>query len=193
MPTEALSTARPSPLRLAGFLCLAAGALLAGIGSTREWAAVGFLGDLERALDTSWRGTDVWEGKVVLLGAFLALLGMVAMRLAPPAGTRRAIAMLVIPLGLICAALPLVDAARAEARFGGEQGADRLVAEIAGAVGQPEEVVREQFREELEADLRVDLGPGVWMTVGGGLLLIAGGFLSFALVRRRGQSDRPPP
>jgi hypothetical protein len=189
MPSETLSTARPTPLRLAGFLALAVGAALAGIGATREWAVVGLRSDAEHVLDASWRGTDLWEGKVMLLLAFLALAALLAMRLSPSDAARRGIAIVLIPLGLVCLALPTIAAVRTESRFGGTVAEDRLVAWIAAQVEQPEDVVRAQFREELESDLRVDRGGGVWIAAAGGLLLAAGGLLSLAYVRR-GASPR---
>ena len=54
--------------------------MLAGVGATREWAAIGFVADAEGAADVSVHGTDVWEGKVVLLIAGLALVVMIVMR-----------------------------------------------------------------------------------------------------------------
>lgn len=185
MRPEILSTARPSKLRLAGFLCLVAGAIAAGIGSTREWASIGFRADVQHAVDVSVRGTDVWEGKVVLFAAGAALFAMLAMRLASAAGTRRVLAIGLVALGLAGLVLPVMVVLRPEARFGGGGGSDRLVEHIAAEVGQPEDVVRDQFEQELRQDLRVDLGSGPWLSVAGGVLLVAGGVLSFAWIRQR--------
>lgn len=185
MTREILSTARPTKVRLAGFLCLAAGAALAGVGATREWAAVGFPDDLEHAVDVSVRGTDVWEGKAVLLAAGVALVALLAMRLSPSGRTRRSLALAVTLLGAACVVPPLLDAARAEDRFGGTAGVDRMAEVLAAELELPEDVVREQLRAQFERALRVDVGPGVWAAAFGGLLLVAGGLLSLAWVRRR--------
>src|SRR6266566_3218615 len=50
--------------RLAGFLCIAAGGLLLGIGSVMNWAVIGFAGST--ALDSPIKGTDVREGRATL-------------------------------------------------------------------------------------------------------------------------------
>jgi hypothetical protein len=63
--------------------------VIAGVGATREWAAVGFVADAQRAADISVQGTDVWEGKVVLFAAVAALLVLLAMRTSGSATTRR--------------------------------------------------------------------------------------------------------
>ena len=42
MASEVTSTRRPTALRFAGFACVALGAVIAEVGATREWAAVGF-------------------------------------------------------------------------------------------------------------------------------------------------------
>jgi hypothetical protein len=185
MPSEIRSTTRPTALRLAGFLCIAAGAVTMGVGATREWAAVGFPVDLEGAADVSVHGTDIWEGKVLLLAAAAALFAMLAMRLATRPATRRALAVLIVVLGLAGATLPLLAAARPEDRFGGTEGIDLLAEHIAAAVGQPEDVVRAQLEEQFARALRVDLAPGLWITAIGGALLVVGGVLSLAWVRRR--------
>lgn len=185
MPPEILSTARPTRLRLAGFLCLVAGAVLAGVGATREWAAVGFPGDLEHAADAPVHGTDVWEGKVVLLAAALALGAMLALRLARSGRVRRALAVLLIALGVTCTVIPVLDAVRSKERFGGEAGADLYVTWLAAQLELPEDVVRDQFTEQFDQALRVDVGPGVWLAALGGMLIVAGGVLSLAWIRQR--------
>jgi hypothetical protein len=185
MPSEILSTARPSRLRVAGFLCVAAGAVAMGVGATREWAAIGFPADAKHALDASWNGIDVWEGKVLLLAAAMALFALLAMRLTTRPSTRRALAVLIIVLGLAGMTLPLLAAARADERFGGAEGIDRLAEHIATASGQPEDVVLKQLEEQFARALRVDLGPGLWLTAAGGLLLVVGGVLGLAWIRQR--------
>ena len=51
MASEVTSPRRPTALRFPGFACVALGAVIAGVGATREWAAVGFVADAERAAD----------------------------------------------------------------------------------------------------------------------------------------------
>ena len=185
MASEVTSTPRPTALRFAGFACVAFGAVIAGVGATREWAAVGFAADVERAADVSVHGTDVWEGKVVLFAAVAALLVLLAMRTSGSGSTRRGLAIVLIVLGALCVAVPVITGAvRAEDRFGGVEGVDRLARAIAVELEIPMEVVREELSELLEQDLRVEIQPGLWLTAFGGVLLVAGGILGLAWVRR---------
>ena len=184
MPSEILSTAVPTRLRLAGFSFIVVGVLAVGMGSTRGWVAVGFAADAEHAIDVPVVGTDVWEGKVVLFAAIATLLVLVAMRLATSGATRRVLAIVLIVLGAVCVVLPIVDAVRVKDRFGGGEGLDRIAAELAIQLALPEDVVREQLTEQFERDLRVKIGPGMWLCVTGGVLLIVGGALSLAWSRR---------
>ena len=96
---------------------------------------------------------------------------------------------LFIVLGALCVALPILDAVRAEERFGGVEGVDRLARAIAVELEIPVEVVREQLSELLEQDLRVEIQPGLWLTAFGGVLLVAGGILGLAWVRRGAETE----
>jgi hypothetical protein len=180
------STARPTALRLAGTICVALGAIAAGVGATREWATIGFTADVEHAADVSVHGIDVWEGKVVLFAAVAALLMMLAMRISGSRGTRRGLAIALIVLGALCVALPVADAARAKDRFGGVEGVDRLAKTLSVQLALPEEVVRERLANLLAQELRVEISAGLWITVAGGVLLVAGGVLGLRWVRREG-------
>src|SRR4249920_1178047 len=182
MSSEITAMARPTGLRLAGTACVALGAIAAGVGATREWAAIGFTADVEHA-------ADVWEGKVVLFAALVALLVMLAMRISGSRGTRRGLAIALIVLGALCVALPVADAARAKDRFGGVEGVDRLARTLSVQLGLPEEVVRERLADLLAQDLRVEISPGLWLTAAGGVLLVVGGALGVAWVRREGANE----
>src|SRR4029450_12763654 len=146
MASEITSMAPPPGPRLAGSACVALGAITAGVGATREWAAIGFTADVEHAADVSVHGIDVWEGKVVLFAAVAALLVMLAMRISGSRSTRRGLAISLIVLGACCVALPVADAVRAKDRFGGVEGVDRLARTLSVQLGLPEEVVRERLR-----------------------------------------------
>jgi len=183
MASEITSMARPTGLRLAGTACVALGAITAGVGATREWAAIGFTADVEHAADVSVHGIDVWEGKVVMFAAVASLLVMLAMRISGSRRTRRSLAIALIVLGALCVWLPVADAVRAKDRFGGVEGDDRLTRTLSVQLGLPEEVVRERLSELLDEDLRVEISPGLWITAAGGVLLVAGGLLGLAWVR----------
>ena len=188
MASGITSMIRPTGLRLAGTACVALGAIAAGVGATREWAAIGFTADVEHAADVSFHGIDVWEGKVVLFAAVASLLVMLAMRISGSRSTRRGLAIALIVLGALCVVLPVADAVRANDRFGGVEGVDRLVRTLSVQLGLPEEVVRERLSALLEQDLRLEISSGPWITAAGGVLLVAGGVLGLAWVRR----ERPP-
>jgi uncharacterized membrane protein YeiB len=140
--------------------------------------------DVERAADVSVHGTDAWDGKVVLFATVVSLLVLLAMRTSGSTATRRALAIVLIALGALCVALPVVAAVRAEDRFGGVEGVDRIARTLAVELEIPEEVVREQLAELLAQDLRVEIQLGLWLTAFGGVLLVAGGILGLAWVRR---------
>lgn len=188
MTSEIAFTSRPTGLRVAGFVCVALGAILAGVGTTREWVAVGFTADTEHAADLSVHGIDVWEGKVVLFVAAGTLLLLLALRISVSPGTRKGLAVVLIASGAMCIALPLVDAVRANDRFGGSEGLERFVDSLSVKLGLPKEVIREQLSAQLDEELRVEVSPGLWITAVGGVLLVAGGVLSVA---RNGRETGP--
>src|SRR4029450_5863577 len=168
MASEITSMARPTGLRLAGTACVALGAITAGVGATREWAAIGFTADVEHAAAVSVHGIDVWEGKVVLFAAVAALLVMLAMRISGSRSTRRGLAIAMLVRGAFCAArgafcapLPVADAVRAKDRFGGVEGVDRLTRTLSVQLGLPEEVVRGPLAELLDQGPRVEMSPGL--------------------------------
>ncbi len=178
------STAPPTTLRLVGFLVVVLGSAAAGIGATREWAAIGFAADTQGAADVSVYGTDVWEGKVILLAAGVALVATIVMRVARSAVVRAACGVLLVALGITCLVLAITTSVGARARFGGEEGLDRVARVLSQELGLPEDVVREQLAEQFERDLRVELQPAIWLCGLGGVLLVAGGVLGLAWARR---------
>jgi hypothetical protein len=189
MPSEILSTARPSPIRLWGFLCLAAGGLLLGLGATRTWATIGFPGDAKGVVDVQVAGTDVWEGVVVLAAGVVTLVGMIAMRLLVSPRARRAVAVTIVTLGIVACALVTFDLVRLEDRFGGSAGLDQIAASIAGQLDLPVDDVLAQLQEQFGNQLRVDAGPGIWIALAGGVLTVAGGILSMSWIRRQERSS----
>jgi hypothetical protein len=117
---------------------------------------------------------------------------MLAMRISGSRGTRRGLAIALIVLGALCVALPVADAVRAKERLGGVEGVDRLAKTLSVQLGLPEDVVRERLKDLLAQDLRVEISAGLWITVAGGVLLVAGGVLGLAWVRRDGAKATVP-
>jgi hypothetical protein len=192
MRPELLSTARPSPLRLLGFLALVAGAVLAGVGASLTWATVGFPGDATGAADVAVKGVDVWEGTVVLAIAAVGLILMVVMRVTRSTAVRSAIAVGVLAGGLAVTALAARDLARPRTRFGGGAGLDEVARAVAAELGQPVDRIRALLEQNFGAALRVDVGPGLPLTLAGGLLLVVAGGLALLWARRGRASGEEP-
>ncbi|MGZ4153590.1 MAG: Trp biosynthesis-associated membrane protein [Actinomycetota bacterium] len=192
MPSEILSTARPSRLRLLGFLVLVLGALLAGLGATLTWATVGFPNDSRHVADVAVKGIDVWEGVVVLAIAAAALVGLIVMRIAASAAVRLGIAVALTVGGLAVTGLAVLDLATSRDRFGGGNELDRIARKMADVLGQPVEAVRTLLERNFGAALRVEIGPGLWMALAGGVLLVVAGVLSFLWSRDRSRALAMP-
>ncbi len=185
MGREILSTARPTRLRLAGFLCLALGGLLLGFGATRNWAVVGFPGDTKGTLDLPWKGTDVWEGTLVLAAGVAVLILMVAMRLLSGSRGRMAVAGVITILGAWGTAVAEFDTIRANERFAGQAGLNAIARRIATVTPVPFDTVLADMERRYGLALRVHLGSGIFLTLAGGLLTVAGGILSLLWAKRQ--------
>ena len=183
---EALSTARPSRLRLAGFLTLAAGGAMLGIGAIRTWGSVGLSAEIDptRAIAGAIPGIDVWEGKLALAAAAVVLIGMLALRLTRNAATRRLIAVVITVVGFGAAALALTVALRAEDRFVQTEGLDAYARALSEDLDLPFDQVRSDIEDVFFEELLVETGSGLWLVVAGGTLAGIGGILSLAWVRR---------
>jgi hypothetical protein len=178
MCPELTSTARPTRLRLAGFLALTLGGASIALGSLLDWATV-------RPFQTPTPGIDVWEGKVTLALGIAVLVGMIVMRVLSAPGARTAVAVAIIALGLAAIVLAGIDAARAQDRFSGSGQRDRIARELAGQLDLPYEQVRAQIERQFDLRFSVGLEIGIWLVPAGGLAAAAGGALSVAWARRR--------
>jgi hypothetical protein len=161
-----LSTSRPTPLRFAGFLALALGGLGMGLGALSTWATVGSPNAIEHSGDVRTTGIDVWEGKVVLAVGVLTLVAIVTMRLLSTVAARRTVAAAIVVLGSLAVVLTAMDALRAESRF-------TQVGPMSHMAGQL-----------MYLNLRVDVGPGIWLAIAGGILAAVGGALSLVWAGR---------
>jgi hypothetical protein len=179
---EVLSTARPTPLRLAGFLAITLGGVLIGLGSLLDWAVVGFPGSSE--LDVATRGIDVREGVVTLAIGAAVLVLMVVVRLLPANGARRGAAAAILLLGLAAASLAVTDAARLESRFAATDRLPVIAGELARALDLPAEEVLATLRARFAEQLKVDPGIGLWLVIGGGVAAAMGGVLTLAWAQR---------
>jgi hypothetical protein len=193
MATEILSTARPTRLRVAGFAAIVTGGLLTGVGALLDWVTIGFPGDVRGGADVHVRGTDVWEGKLVLAVATAGLIAMILMRVTASPTVRSAIAAAIAAGGALIGAVAAIDLSRATDRFGGGEGLADIARAVADQLGQPVERVRALLEQNFGATLRVDTEVGIWLSLLGGLILVAGGGLSLAWARRNGADAAPGP
>jgi hypothetical protein len=163
-------------LRIAGFVLTAAGALLAGIGTTVTWTSTGLRRDLRGALDLEFRGIDLVEGIVALVVAGATLAGlMLVPRLRGTARVRGAVGLLVAGVALV--ALPAWVALRAE-----DRAVDELARVVADSAGITMEDATDRVRTDPDLSVRTDT-KATWVPiVGGGLVVVgAGATLSWAV------------
>jgi len=190
--SEILSTARPSRLRVAGFVAMAGGGLLLGLGALMEWVVLSFPAEIDPTgiSGAPVRGTDVWEGKVVLGAAIVILIGTVATRLVAATASRRPMAVAIAVTGLAAAAIATPATVSADVRFVATDGLDAFAEAIADDLGLPVEQVREELEEQFRDTLEVDRGIGLWLTSAGGVVSAVGGFLTLRWLRRRAPASR---
>jgi hypothetical protein len=172
----------PTRLRVAGFAVTAAGALLAGMGTTLVWTSAGLLQDAKGVLDIEFRGLDLSEGIVAFVVAGVTLIGLVAVRRLHGGGRiRGAIGLLVA--GVLLLAMPMWVALQAE---------DRAVEEVAQVVADARDLTVVEATDLVRTDPALEVRSetsGVWLSVAGGLLVVVGAGITLAWARRR---DEPP-
>jgi hypothetical protein len=172
---------KPTTLRLAGFLCVATGGLVLGVGSLMTWAVVGVVGS--NALDSSIKGTDVWEGRVTLGIAVWALVGMLVVRLVTSASVRRLISVAIATGGLFATGLAIGDAIRIKSRFAADlPQLEKIAKALAATLGRPVVDILTELQQRLSELVSVTRGPGLWLVIAGGILTAGGGALSVAWV-----------
>jgi hypothetical protein len=167
-----LAVVKPSPLRLWGFLLTVLGGALIAFGSIGNWAAISLGGSSEGAIPT--KGIDVWHGKATLILGVLIVIAILALRFVRPE-RRKAIAIAIVVAGLAALALGLwvLLALKSVMR-------DPGVDELAKTYGR-QQVLQTMSRE----GIAVKAQTGLWMTVAGGVLATAGGFVDLAWVRQK--------
>jgi hypothetical protein len=167
----------PTRLRVAGFALTAAGALLAGMGTTLVWTSAGLGQRARGVLDIEFRGLDLAEGFVALTVAFATLAGLAMVRRLRGSGrVRGAIALLVA--GVVLVALPVWVAVRAE---------DRAIEDVARVVAHTGGLTIEEATDLVRRDPRLAVHSetsGVWLSIAGGSLVIIGAVTELAWARR---------
>jgi hypothetical protein len=167
-----LAVVKPSPLRLWGFLLTTIGGALIAFGSIGDWAAVSLGSSTEGAVPT--KGIDFWQGIATLILGALIVLGILALRFVRP-DRRKMMAIAIVVAGLAALALGLwvLFALKSVVEV-------VAVDELAKIYGR-QEVLRTLSKEGIAAEAQI----GLWMTVAGGVLATAGGFVDLAWVRQK--------
>jgi hypothetical protein len=167
-----LAVVKPSPLRLWGFLLTVIGGALVAFGSIGNWAAITLGGGTVNVVPT--KGIDVWQGKVTLILGVAIVIAILALRFVRPE-RRNAMAIGITVAGLAALALGLwvLFALTSVMR-------DPGVDELAKVYGR-QQVLDAMSREGIAVKAQV----GLWMTVAGGVLATAGGFVDLAWVRQK--------
>lgn len=188
--TGLVAIARPSPLRLAGFLATVLGAALLGFGSLMTWVKVGVPG--QPSLTETYVGLDLTEGKVALLAAAVLLIGLMALRGARTRTAQKAISAVLIVAGLAGLGAAAYVLTSAETRY-----QDASVDFVASAIAEQQHIPFEQARQLVvsragQLDVTKDLG--LWLAVAGGVLATFGGVLDllWALAPVETAEDRDP-
>jgi hypothetical protein len=168
----------PTRLRVAGFAVTAAGALLAGMGTTLAWTSAGLLQDAKGVLDIEFRGLDLSEGIVAIAVAGATLIGLVAVR-RPHGGGRIRGAIGLLVAGALLVAMPSWVALRAE---------DRAIEEVARVVADARGLTVAEATDLVRTDPAIQVRSetsGVWLSIAGGLLVVIGAGITLAWARRR--------
>ena len=160
---------RPSSLRLTAFALTAAGALLMGVGSLLTWVTYGIH---DPDVSTVVPGTDDVAGRIVLACAVILLLAVIGSRMIGPR-RRRLLAGLATGAGFVAAAAGIWFVMTVTDRY----------AAITGGPGQSSGAVESY----------VDIGPGPWLAIAGGILAVAGGILTLRWVNELARNPQPLP
>jgi hypothetical protein len=165
-----LNVSRPTPLRAGGFLLIAVGAVLMGVGAIATWITVGIPNESDHS---SFRGTELPDGRVVLACALMVLIAIVTSRLVRSRRVRYGLALVTGVAGLLSAVLAFSFI---------RSGRDR--AQVLDALGIPRELWDRfgVFR---------DLGVGVYFALVGGILCLAGAILTLRWVQRLPRDTSP--
>ena len=176
-----LAVVKPSPLRLWGFLLTVVGGALMAFGSIGDWATISLGGSSEGAVPT--KGIDVWQGKVTLILGALIVVGILALRFVQPQRRNAmAIAIIVAALaGLSLASWSLL-ALKSIVHDNGVEALTHILEGQGVATTKARQLVLDAMSKQ---GIAVKAQIGLWMTLAGGVLATAGGFVDLAWVRQK--------
>ena len=172
-----MDTSRPSNLRLAAFALTALGALVIGIGSILTWVTVGFSDQNLAALTSATRGTDVRDGKIALGCAIATLILVIASRLVSDT-VRAVLAGVVIVAGGLATAVAAMFIRSAPTDYPPID-SEALVAKIAAYLQKTPDEIRGALAGVADKlGPYTHVGPGPWVTLAGGVMVVVGGILT---------------
>jgi hypothetical protein len=175
-----LDTSAPSGLRLAAFALTAVGALVMGVGSLLTWVTVGIAD--ANGIQTVSPGTDLAAGLIALVSAVVILVLVVMSRLVGD-GARRILAAVVILIGSLSALLAAWFV-KAAPDYYSPVDDQALIDAIATATGKSPEEVKTALGQVIDQlGGYTHVGPGPWVVIIGGVLVIAGGILTLRWAR----------
>jgi hypothetical protein len=147
----------------AGIVAIVGGALLA-VGSFLPWAEVSGSGESVTA-----KGLDGSDGYITLAAGLIAVVtGLLMLR-----GTRRAVAVVAVLVGLVGGGLALYDALTAK-----DSVLDAAAEELAPSFGVSADQVRAALDQAVDSgQLGVSISIGLYVVMAGGLVTIVGGVL----------------
>jgi hypothetical protein len=185
-----LDASRPSSLRLVSFVAIAAGALIMGVGSLLTWVTVGFKDQL--SIQTVSPGTDLSAGIITLVSAVVILVLVLVSRFVAD-GVRRVIAVVIIAAGALSSGLAAWFIIAAPDHYSPVED-ESLVNELAQVLGKSVDEVRNALASVIEQlGGYTHVGPGPWVAIVGGVLVIAGGVLTLRWAMREKQPTEPSP
>jgi len=175
-----MDASAPSGLRLAAFALTAAGALVMGVGSLLTWVTVGIAD--ANGIQTVSPGTDLAAGLITLASAVVILVLVVMSRLVRD-GVRRILAAVVIIVGSLSALLAAWFVKAAPDYYSPVDN-QALIDAIATATGKSPEEVKTALAQVIDQlGGYTHVGPGPWVVIIGGVLVVAGGILTLLWAR----------
>ena len=186
-PEPRLDFSKPSPLRLGGFLLVAAGGLLAGVAAVLTWVTVGLIDDKQNVLTQRYLGVDLLDGKIVLAAGLVLLGGIVVLRRVKGILQRRAVASVLIVAALMIVGIAAAATTSTYSRFG-ERALQDMAKSAAAALKLPLDQARQRVDQIASLGIDVSRGSGLWVALAGGLLGVMGGILSLTWALRREES-----
>ena len=177
-----LAVVKPSPLRLWGFLLTVLGGTSVTFGSIGNWATVTLGESTLNAVPT--KGIDLWQGKATAILGLVIIAGILALRFVRP-DRRRLVAFGLIAFAMVALGLAVWCLAAAGTVVA-DAGVDALVKMVVEQLGLSNEEARRQVLTVMDtAGIEVRAQVGLWTSLIGASLAVAGGFVDLVWVRHK--------